>query len=377
MKKAFTIIAVFILAGFGLSGCGKSAGSGAAAGERPVMPPPIVKVVETRLEPAGKVTEYIAHVEPIQEVNLTAQVEGLLQEVHFKEGSRVKQGDLLFTIDPAPYEAVVAQRKADLQQAEAALVRSEKYSAMLNAADNRSVSKSDRDTAEANLAESRAMVQKARATLRLAEIDLGYTRILSPIDGRIGRAMITRGNLVSQNSGPLARIIQIDPIRVVFNMPDAEYLTAFSEFAKDNNDLPQATVRLGNGLEYPAAGEMDFDDNQMNPATGTIAIRVRFPNPERLLVPNNYVTILLQKQHAPESILVPAESVMHDAEGTFVWCVNPESKAEQVRVETGAVFGSRQIIESGLEPGRQVVFAGMQKMAPGMSVEPMFTQVFE
>ncbi|MDF7809266.1 efflux RND transporter periplasmic adaptor subunit [Pontiellaceae bacterium B12219] len=373
MKKVGSVIAVVIAVGIGFFVRGLMPSGSApagAAGQRPTMPPPAVKVIETTLEAASPVAEYIAHVEPIQQVNLMAQVEGVIEEVHFKEGSRVKQGDLLFTLDPAPYAANVAQRKAELEQANASLARAVKYLAMLNAADNRSVSKSDLDAAEANTAEGRAMVHKAEAALQQAEIDLSYTRITSPIDGRIGRALITRGNLVSPASGSLATVIQIDPVRVVFAMPDAEYLDAFIRYSTDTNYEPKINVRLGNGEMLAEQGEIDFDDNQMNPATGTIAIRMRFPNPQRLLVANNFVTVLVQDGHAPRKVLVPSESVMHDADGTYVWCVNEDNTVEQVYVETGEVIGTRQIIESGLESGRRVMFAGMQKVRPGMTVAP-------
>lgn len=219
MNMTVKMISLFTLAGIGLSGCAKKTAGGPPADSRGAMPPPMVKTVETHLEPANPATEYIAHVEPIQQVKLTAQVEGTIEEVHFKEGSRVKEGDLLFTINPGSYEAVVAQRKAEREQAKASVDRSEKYLNMLSAADNRSVSKSDRDTAETNVAADRAMLHKAEAALRLAEIDLGYTRITSPIDGRIGRALITRGNLVSPSAGPLATVIQIDPIRSEWYSP--------------------------------------------------------------------------------------------------------------------------------------------------------------
>ncbi len=355
----------------GLSGCGRQPQQGAMGGPGG-MPPPRVKVMETRLEEANPITEYIAHVEPIQEVQLKAQVEGTIEAVNFREGGRVKEGDLLFTIDAAPYEASLAEKEAELAQAQANLNRAEKFIAMLNAADNRSVSKSDLDTAEANVAEGQALVHRAKAAVRQAEIDLGYTQITSPIDGRIGRALITKGNVVSPSSGVLATVIQVDPIRVVFAMPDAEYLTAFDRYSSDSNYQAEVKVRLANGQVLSDEGEIDFDDNQMNPATGTIDIHMRFPNPRRMLVPNNFVTVLTREGRASEKVLVPAEAVMHDSEGAFVWTVSDDHTAEQVRVETGEVIGTRQIIESGLESGRRVVIAGMQKIrAAGMPVSPV------
>ena len=334
--------------------------------------PPAVKVVETSLEKASPVTEYIAHVEPIQQVNIAAQVEGIIEKVHFREGSRVKEGDLLFTIDPKPYQATVAQRKAELAQATAALGRAEKYLAMLNAADNRSVSKSDLDTAEANVMEGQAQVQNAEAVLKNAQIDLDYTQVKSPIDGRIGRALITKGNLVSPSSGALATVIQVDPVRVVFAMPDAEYLTAFQQYSNDESYNPSVRVRLANGDVLSGFGTIDFDDNQMNPSTGTIDIRMRFENPNRMLVANNYVTALVSDGNAPMKVLVPVDAVMYGADGAFVWTVGDGNVAVQVPVKVGAVLGAQQIIESGLNAGQRVIYAGMQSIrAAGMPVTPI------
>jgi membrane fusion protein (multidrug efflux system) len=342
-----------------------------ATGGMGAMPPPVVRVVETQLETASPVLEYIAHVEPIQEVMLTAQIEGIIDEVHFQEGSRVKKGDLLFSIDPAPYQARLAQREAELAQAQAMLDRAEKYWTMLSAADGRSVSRTDRDTAEANVAEGRAQVQNAQATLLQAQIDLGYTQIASPIDGRIGRALITRGNFVSPSSGPLASVVQIDPIRVAIAMPDSEYITQFERYSHEQDYNPLLKVRLANGTVFSAEGEIDFDDNQMDRSTGTMAIRLRFPNPDRMLVPNAYVTAMVQDRNAAQKIVLPMDSVMHGADGPFVWVVKEDQTVEQVAIATGAQMGDRQIVESGLQPGRRVIYAGMQKVRPGATVSPV------
>jgi membrane fusion protein (multidrug efflux system) len=221
------------------------------------------------------------------------------------------------------------------------------------------------------VAEGQAKVDNAQATLQQAQIDLGYTRIASPIDGRIGRALITKGNLVSPSSGPLATVIQIDPIRVVIAMPDAEYMTAFERYSIDTNFNPLIKVRLANGTVLSDEGEIAFDDNQMDRATGTMAVRLRFPNPNRMLVPNAYVNALVQDRNAPQRILLPVEAVLHGEGGTFVWAVKDDNTVEQVMVTVGTQIGERQIIESGLEPGQRVVYAGMQKIRPGMAVSPI------
>ncbi len=378
MKRAGWIVGIIVAAliGFfvrGLMPSGGGAPTGGAGGWGS-MPPAAVKVVKTKLETASPVVEYIAHVEPVQQVMLQAQVEGVIDEVHFQEGSRVKQGDLLFTIDPAPFKASVAQRKAELEQANASLDRARKYLTMLNAAkesENRSVSRSDLDTAEANVAESQAMVDNAAAALMQADIDLGYTRITSPIDGRIGRALVTRGNLVSPSTGALANVIQIDPIRVVLAVSDSEYLTAFERYSSEQGYNPRVKVRLANGTVLQDEGEIDFDDNQMNPDTGTMAVRLRFPNPERFLVPNAYVTALVQDRDAPQRILLPIEAIVHDADGAFVWTVHEDNTVEPVRVVAGATIDERCIIESGLDSGVSVIVAGIQKVMPGGTVSPM------
>ncbi|MBN2163969.1 MAG: efflux RND transporter periplasmic adaptor subunit [Pontiellaceae bacterium] len=373
MKKTALISAALAAFGLSLSGCSKQAAP-AGAGARP---PAGVRTVSVKMEEVNPVSEYIAHVEPVQQVNLMAQVSGTIEGIHFDEGTRVTKGQLLFTLDAAMYEATLAQREAELAQELAALDRAEKFLAMLKSADNRSVSKSDLDTAEANMSEGQALVKKAEAAVRQAQIDLGYTKISSPIDGRIGRALITTGNLVSPSSGALATVIQVDPIRVVFAMPDAEYLTAFERYSNDETYAPRLTVRLANGVVLPGEGAIEFDDNQMNPATGTIDIHLRFDNPSRLLVPNNFVTVMVEERNAPDRIVVPVESILYGADGPFVWCVTAEHTAVPKPVVPGVVVGRRQIIESGLASGDLVVTAGVQSLRPGAPVSIISTEATE
>jgi membrane fusion protein (multidrug efflux system) len=357
-----------------LSGCGKPSSGPRSGAPGTMPPPPVVRITEAKLEVANTVEEYIAHVEPIQRVDLMAQVSGVIKDMHFTEGSRVTEGDLLFTIDSAIYEATLSERKAELAQARAALDRAKKFLAMLVAADNRSVSKSDMDGAEARVAEAEAQVMRSEAAVKQADIDVGYTRIYSPIDGRIGRALITKGNLVSPSSGPLATVIQVDPIRVVFALPDAEYLTAFERYSIDAEFDPRVTVRLANEVVLPDAGTIAFDDNQMNPATGTIDIRMQFPNPKRLLVPNNFVTIMVSENSDRRKVLIPSDAVLYGADGTYVWCMQDDKTVIQKPVVTGAMLGTRQIIESGLEAGARVVTAGIQNLRPGITVSPLDSQ---
>jgi RND family efflux transporter MFP subunit len=332
------------------------------------MPPPAVRVIEVALENTAPLSEYIARVEPIREVQLNAQVSGMIEQVHFTEGVQVKEGDLLFTIAPAEYEARVAQARAMLARAEATQDQADKYMKMLESADKRSVSQSGLDSAEANVAEAKAAVMQAQADLKLATINLDYTQIHAPISGRIGRALITKGNYVTPGDSTLAEIIQLDPVRVVFAMPDSEYLTLVEELGVEERSVGTARVRLPNGSVLPQTGARDFEDNRMNAGTGTIAVHLRFPNPDQLLVPDGYVSVMFRRHSGEERVVLPQAAIMRDGDGPFVWTVNAENVALQSRIILGAMRGQDRVVESGLEPGQQVVVSGLQKVRPGAPV---------
>jgi len=366
------MIALAIAVGFFLrdylpSG-GPPPGQGAPGGAAP--PPPAVRVQIASLQNTEPQIEYVARVEPIREVMLKAQVSGILGEVHFTEGEMVDQGDLLFTIDPAEYEALVAQARAQLLRAEASAERAEKYLEMLKAADSRSISRSDMDMAEANASETAAAVQQAKADLDAAEIKLGYTKIHAPISGQIGKALVTKGNYVSPGSDTLAHLVQLDPIRVVFAMPDTEYLTLAEELGVDEQRVGIARLRLPNGTVLPQKGLRDFEDNRMNVGTGTIDVHVRFENKKQLLVPDGYVSLLFRRftDEKSRKIVLPQSALLMDADGFYVWTVDEKGTAVQTRIVPGAMIGQDRVIESGLEEGQRVVVSGIQKVRPGAPV---------
>ena len=332
------------------------------------MPPPAVRVLETALQDASPMSEYIAKVEPIREVKLNAQVSGTITEVHFTEGERVAEGDLLFTIDPAEYEARVAQANAMLARTEATQDQADKYMKMVESADKRSVSQSILDTATASLAETKAAVMQAKADLKLAEIDLSYTQIHSPIAGRIGKALTTKGNYVTPGGSRLAEIIQVDPIRVVFAMPDSEYLTLVEELGEAERNVGSAHVRLPNGSILPQRGARDFEDNRMDPGTGTIAVHLRFANTNHLLVPDGYVSVMFRRHSADKKVVLPQSAILMDGDGPFVWTVDEANVAAQTRVTLGAMHGQDQVVETGIVPGQRVVVTGLQKVRPGAPV---------
>jgi Membrane-fusion protein len=209
-------------------------------------------------------SEYLGRVESIQTVLLKPQVPAEIAQVHFKEGSIVKAGQLLFSLDNKQYAATVALRRAELDKATANYERASKYYARLKAADAGSVSAADIDLAQSDVLQGKALVEQAKASLQMAQIDLGYTKITAPITGQIGQAFFTKGNYVTPAGGPLAKIVQIDPIRVGFALPDKDYLQQMKLFRASSNAVYNATIRLANGELYPFKGQRDFEDNTID-----------------------------------------------------------------------------------------------------------------
>jgi len=321
---------------------GRSYFNSRSAGKQPQMPPQAPAVVLYTVENADLSVgrEYVGRVEPIQSVSLKSRISGEIEKVHFKEGSMVKAGDLLFTVDDRQYKATVALRKAELAKAEANFDRVLKYGERLKAADKRSVSASDIELSESDVLQGKAAVEQAKAALRLAEIDLGYTGIRAPISGQAGRALFTKGNFVSPSSGELTTIVQNDPIRVTFSLPDKEYLDQLEAFRSSEGSVYDATIRLSNGNPYPAKGSRDFENNVMDERTGTMMISLRFENAQGVLVPGSMVRVAVKPEKSRIVSIIPQEAVLADAEGDFVYCVTSDDIAEQRRVQVGDELGT-------------------------------------
>lgn len=331
------------------------------------MPPPAVKALELKEMPVDTRNEFIASVEPVQQVMVRSEVAGYVDSVHFKEGSIVEEGDLLFTIDQKKYQSLVVADEAMLESAKAELNRAQKFMDRLTAA-GKSVSQSDLDTAVSAKLKAEAIMKQAEANVHLAKLDLAYSEICSPISGRIGTARITKGNYVSSASGDLARIVQVDPMRVVFSMTDRAYLNARQEALSGNTDALVAQVRLPNGTTLPAIGKMEFTDNAMNMKTGTMAVRYLFDNPNEMLVAGGYVNILVGIPDRPMGLRVPQRAVLVDLDGSYVLTVSEEGIVGMARVELGGSVETDMIVTSGLKAGDQVIVDGVQKAQPGMTV---------
>ena len=344
-------------------------------GEMPseMMPPPLgdplVKLESAVLGTLNPPVSFIGHVEPIRDVDLGARTSGYVTKVNFKEGAIVKEGDLLFEIDSESYEAMVSVRKAELAQAAAEVERAERYLKRLNASDTRGITQSDMDKAESDVAGGKARIEQAKASLLLAEIDLKHCRIIAPIAGKIGCAIANIGDYVAPSMGTLARIIQLDPIRVVFSVTDREYVGIREKIAEDElNAELRLRLKLPTGTIPDLIGVRDFEDNEMSSTTATLPIRVRFDNKDRFLVPNSYVTVLIDAKMPAKYPVVSQSALMTDAEGEFVYVIGEDSKAQKRRVKTGDIENGRVEIHAGLTAGERVAVEGVLGLAEGVKV---------
>jgi membrane fusion protein (multidrug efflux system) len=348
------IVVVSGLAGWFVHGMFGGKGGGGPSPGAMQMPPATVTVqtvLQSFLQPAD---EYIAKVDPVEDVMIRSEVSGYIASVHFTEGGMVKEGDLLFTIDRRTYQAAADAAEAELNRAQ------KLYDRMKNA-DARSISKSDLETAESDLL-------RAQAAFRQANVSLDYTEIKAPVSGRIGAAEVTKGNYVTSASGALARIVQIDPIRVTFSLTDREYLALRQKELTGSGGVRLAQVRLPEGTVLSTVGKKDFDDNAINPATGTIAVRYLFDNRDGLLVPGGYVTALLRNQESGQGIKIPQRALLVDQQGTYVLAVDDKNAVSAVRIVTGAQTGTDVIVLSGLKEGDHIIVDGVQKTRAGATV---------
>lgn len=371
MKKAigYTLGAVIAAAiGFYIRGMVPAGGPPAGMPGMGQMPPAAVTAIELKERPLDILEDYIATVEPVQDVMIRAEVAGYIDQVHFQEGAFVQAGDLLFSIDRKRYDAQVKVRQAELASARAELSRADKYLNRLQQAGTRSISQSELETAESNQLKAAAMLTQAEANLNLAQIDLDYSQIRAPISGRIGEAKLTKGNYVSPGTEELAQIVQTDPIRITFSMTDRAYLGLRQQELAGNAKALAARVRLPDGTQLDTVGTKDFDSNMMDRETGTIAVRYLFDNKDGLLVSGGYVNILVGEKERPMGLRVPQKAVLAGPEGNYVLTVTADGTVAPAPVQLGKTIGTDMVVLSGLKTGDQVITDGLQKARPGAPV---------
>lgn len=363
----------------------------AAYAQEAAPPPPAVQIAPIQLAKITDTSSYVGSVVAIQQVDLRSRVDGYLDQVPFREGSFLPAQSLAFVIDPAPYQAALdgaeaslasakatkAGNQANLRQADLTLNRQQslvRSDAVAQAAvDQASAS---RDLAAAQVQQADAGIAAAQAQVEQARLNLSYTQIRTPIAGRIGKAQVTKGNLVTANSGTLATVAQTDPIRVVFSISDLGYLAVVNELKPDDQGVPAnptrftPRLRLSDGSDYPVAGKIAFMDNAVDPATGTIAVYADFANPNLQLLPGQFVDISVETGEAKSLPVVPAAAVQLDQEGAYVFVIGEGNRAVIRRITTGARVGVDWAVASGLASGEVVIVSGIQKIRPGIVVAP-------
>jgi len=355
--------------------------AGCEPGHQPVdagaaPPPPAVGVAPVREREITPSTEFVARVEAIDAVDLVARVQGFLEERAFDEGAMVEAGDLLFRIEREPFEANVIARRADVERATATLTNARLQRERLEPLVPRGgATQAQLDAAIAAQQEARAAVDAAQAALQRAEIELSYTEIQAPFTGRIGRVAFAEGAVVGPASGPLARLVRIDPIFV--NIPVNDRTMLAVRRMQDRSEQFRPYIRLADGSMLEEPGRFEFFDPEVDPTTDTVRVRATFDNEDELLLPGQFVTVVSRATQPEMAMVVPQIAVQQDQAGRLVLLVTPDNEVELARVELGARVDTDWIVESGLQVGQHVIVEGVQKARPGMLVQPTPATLYE
>lgn len=315
---------------------------------------------------------FSGRLEAVDRVEIRPQVSGILTAVHFKDGALVKKGELLFTIDPRPYAAEVARAQAQASAAEsrAAYTAADLARAERLLADN-AIAKRDFEEKQNAARDGAASLQAAQAALRVAKLNLEYTQIVSPIDGRVSRAEITLGNLVSANAGPaLTTVVSSERIYAAFDVDEQTFLRYVNPARSAKGTTLPVGLGLANEEGYPLAGQIHSVDNRLDTTSGTIRVRAIFDNADGRLVPGLYARIRLGGSEDREALLINEKAIGTDQDKRFVLVVGADNKTEYREVHTGASQNGLVIVDRGLQPGERIVVNGLQRVRPGDAVSP-------
>lgn len=341
------------------------------AAQRPAAPPATVLVAAAAQQPVSQNIEFVGRVEALEKVDIRARVTGFLRQQHFTDGQDVAEGDLLFTIEREPFEAQVALRQAQIESAQAELnnanyqVERGRELVRTNALPRATL---DQRVADQGMAA--AKVSGARAELRVAEIDLSYTEIRSPIAGRAGRAAITRGNVVGPDSGVLVTVVRRDPIRVTFPITQRQLLDLRQRYQGPATNTINVRLRLPNGTMYDQVGRVNFLDVQTDRATDSATVQAEIPNPQGLLSDGQFIGVVVEDPDPRTMLVIPQSAVQMDQAGAFVLVVGQDNKVEQRRVTLSRGPAGQAVVENGLEAGSRVITEGAQRARPGAVVTP-------
>ena len=337
-------------------------------------PSPAVGVRAAAMKGVNESFEFVGRIKAVDKVDLRARVEGFLEKILFREGQDVKVGDLLYQIEKVQFQAQVDQAKANVAEAEAEATNAQlQYDRTFELTKHQQVvSQAVVDQNKAALDSARAKIMLMRAALTQAEVNLDYTDVRSPIDGRIGRTAYTVGNLVNPASGLLATIVSQDPIYVLFpvSVRDLEIIRAVRHAPDGGLAKIEIRVRLSNGQEYQHPGVWNLTDPQVDQQTDTLIMRAIIPNPERLLVDGQFITAAIRERREQPRLVVPQSALLIDQSGYYVLVVDEQQhKVEQRRIKTGPNRDTDVVVTSGLREGENVIVDGVQKVRPGQVVQ--------
>lgn len=368
MKRSYIIVAILALlfAGWYLWPKGDKNGQ---PGPNPM---PEVSVVTMKTGPLVLTRDLPGRTSAVRMAEIRPQVSGIITKRFFVEGSTVKQGQQLYQIDPAPYQAAYNSARANLGKAESNLrsvqAKAARYEELVKIG---GVSKQEYDDVKASLGQAKADVAIGRSEVSTAKINLDYTKVMSPISGRIGQSKLTEGALVNASqTDPLAVVQQLDQMYVDVSQSSAE-LMRLRQSRPDGSATESTPVQLlVDGKPTGRTGTLKFSDVTVNPTTGTVLLRVLFPNPDHVILPGMFVHARIEQSKNDHALLVPQKSVSRNADGSVsVWVVGPDGKANPRPITVSEVVGDKWLVEGGLKAGEKVVYEGVMKIQPGMKVK--------
>jgi multidrug efflux system membrane fusion protein len=349
---------------------GQGNNTATAASAPPAAPVDVAEVVERSITDWQS---YSGRLEAVDRVEIRPRVSGTLIAVHFKDGSLVHKGDELFTIDPLPYQAEVDRAEANLAGAKArvAYTASELARAQRLIADN-AIARRDLEQRQNDAREAAASLKAAQAALEIARLNLGYTRILAPVSGRVSRAEVTVGNLVAAGAGstPLTTLVSVDPIYASFDVDEQSFLKYVNPARTGKSGQVPVFMGLANEDGYSREGKVQYVDNRLDTSSGTIRVRATFDNPDGALVPGLYARIRLGGGNPHKAILIDEKALGTDQSKRFVMVVDAQNKAQYREVQLGSAQDGLRVVSAGLKPGERIVVNGLQRVRPGDAVDP-------
>ncbi len=357
----------YFLAFFAIVSCSKEV-------ELPPPSPPAVLVVTAKLESVKPSVEFVGRIESMDDVKIRSRVGGVLLKRFFKEGEDVKKDTPLFLIDPAPFKTALRDRQARVNKSKSDVeIAGRNFKRGEKLAKDGLISRLDMDKLSNQLDSATSSQQQAQAGLDEAKLNLGYTTIKAPLDGRIGKSLFAQGDVISPSSDTLTTLVKLDPINVSFQVNEKAMLTGFQAELKAGQEISSdyiVKLRFSNDTLYDIEGKIDFLNNRVDPTTGTMSLRALFDNPDSLLLPGQYVDVIILSDNDTQAILIPQSSVQEDQQGRFVMLVGKDNKVSRRRVEMGSRYEINWEVASGLKAGDRVIVEGLQKVRSGIVVTP-------